>query len=89
MGVSSCADVLVSTIVDLGRSLNMRVIAEGVETTEQWLRLAAVGCNEFQGYLSSPPVAADLIARMYEGQKVDLPGQDARFAPECRIASAA
>ncbi|AQR62686.1 hypothetical protein BZG35_14300 [Brevundimonas sp. LM2] len=89
IGLSNCADVLVSTIIDLGRSLNMRVIAEGVETTEQWLRLAAVGCNEFQGYLSSPPVGADLIARMYDGQKVDLPGQDARFAPERRIASAA
>ncbi|CAL1691055.1 hypothetical protein MMB232_01190 [Brevundimonas subvibrioides] len=88
MGRSQCADVLVSSILQLGRSLNMRVIAEGVETPDQWLRLAAVGCNEFQGYLASRPVSADVIDRIYAGERVEVVGQDARFAPEHRMAAA-
>jgi diguanylate cyclase (GGDEF)-like protein len=88
MGQSKSADVLVSTIVQLGRSLNMRVIAEGVETPDQWLRLAAAGCNEFQGYLASRPVAADVIDRIYAGEVVEVAGQDARYAPEHRMAAA-
>ena len=55
MGRSKSADALVSSIVQLGRSLNMRVIAEGVETAEQWLRLAAAGCNEFQAISPAVP----------------------------------
>ncbi len=61
LGESEAADALVSTIVQLGRSLNMRVLAEGVETNDQWLRLSAAGCREFQGYLTSRPVTADVI----------------------------
>ncbi|MBX9801640.1 MAG: EAL domain-containing protein [Caulobacteraceae bacterium] len=89
MGQSESADVLVSTIVQLGRSLNMRVIAEGVETPDQWLRLAAAGCNEFQGYLASRPVTAEVIDQVYAGQVVAVDGQDARYAPERRLAAAA
>lgn len=88
MGQSKSADALVSTIVQLGRSLNMRVIAEGVETPDQWLRLAAAGCNEFQGYLASRPVTAEAIDRIYAGEVVEVDGQDARYAPEYRLAAA-
>lgn len=84
MGQSKSADVLVSSILQLGRSLNMRVIAEGVETPDQWLRLAAIGCNEFQGYLASRPVVADVIDRIYAGERVDVDGQDPDYAPEHR-----
>lgn len=87
MGQSRSADVLVSTILQLGRSLNMRVIAEGVETPDQWLRLAAVGCTEFQGYLTSRPVSADVMDRIYAGEAVEIDGQDARYAPESRRAA--
>lgn len=87
MGQSRSADALVSTIVQMGRSLNMRVIAEGVETPDQWLRLAAIGCNEFQGYLASRPVTAEVIDRIYAGEVVEVAGQDARFAPEHRKAA--
>lgn len=88
MGRSKSADVLVSSIVQLGRSLNMRVIAEGVETADQWLRLTAAGCNEFQGYLASRPVPAEVIDRIYAGERVEVVGEDARFAPEHRLAAA-
>ena len=81
MGRSRSADVLVSSIVHLGRSLDMRVIAEGVETPEQWLRLASAGCNEFQGYLTSRPVTADCIERLCAGEAGAVEPQDPRFTP--------
>ncbi|HEX3142295.1 MAG TPA: EAL domain-containing protein, partial [Rhizobacter sp.] len=47
---------LVKAIVSVGRSLNMVLVAEGVETTEQAAYLNSVGCHLAQGYLFSRPV---------------------------------
>lgn len=44
-------------IVDLGKSLELNVIAEGVETEEQRRLLEEFGCDEIQGYFFSPPVS--------------------------------
>jgi EAL domain-containing protein (putative c-di-GMP-specific phosphodiesterase class I) len=46
---------LVSTMVTLGRSLGISVLAEGVESSEQLAFLTALGCEAAQGYLFSPP----------------------------------
>ena len=43
-------------VISLGHELNLKVIAEGVETEEQLEFLHANGCDEMQGYLLSPPV---------------------------------
>ncbi len=56
---------IVKTVITLGRSLDLRVIAEGVETVEQREQLRAYGCDEIQGYLIGRPVAADEIARRW------------------------
>ncbi len=45
---------IASAIIQMGRSLGMTVIAEGVETAAQAEFLAAQGCDEFQGFLVSP-----------------------------------
>jgi EAL domain-containing protein (putative c-di-GMP-specific phosphodiesterase class I) len=50
--------VIVRSIVDLGHSLGLRVVAEGVETVDTWQALEAVGCDLAQGYLISRPVCA-------------------------------
>ncbi len=56
------AQVIVRTIIDLGTGLGMKVVAEGVETTEQALFLAHAGCDELQGYLlGKPRKASDII----------------------------
>jgi diguanylate cyclase (GGDEF)-like protein len=52
------ARTIVHTMIQLGRSLGMRVTAEGVETREQLDRLRRDGCDEIQGYFFSRPVPA-------------------------------
>jgi EAL domain-containing protein (putative c-di-GMP-specific phosphodiesterase class I) len=47
---------VVRTITDLAHGLGMTVVAEGVETEEQAARLAAIGCDEMQGFLVSRPL---------------------------------
>ncbi|MDO9140264.1 MAG: EAL domain-containing protein [Methylobacter sp.] len=49
----------IKTIVSLGQVLNMKVIAEGVETESQLTLLQSFGCHEIQGYYLSPPLPAD------------------------------
>ena len=49
---------IVRAIIQLGRSLNMQVIAEGVESAEQEAYIIAQGCNEGQGYYYSRPLSA-------------------------------
>ncbi len=49
---------VVRAVVNMGTSLHMLVVAEGVETREQLSFLESLDCHEAQGYLFSPPVAA-------------------------------
>lgn len=62
---------IVATIVALTRSLNLKVVAEGVETAEQHIALKSVGCHEAQGYLFSRPVPAQEIAVLLRNDAVD------------------
>lgn len=51
-------DTLLEAIVSLGQNLNMSVLAEGIETQGQYIRLCCFGCELGQGFLFSPAVSA-------------------------------
>jgi diguanylate cyclase (GGDEF)-like protein/PAS domain S-box-containing protein len=51
----SRSETIVRTVVSLGRELGFAVIAEGVETEEQFQRLQELGCPQVQGYLFAAP----------------------------------
>lgn len=53
----SKVDIVVSTIVSLGQSLEMKIVAEGVETKEQYEFLRDIFCDEIQEYYFSRPIA--------------------------------
>src|SRR5690606_30645056 len=50
---------IASTVIAMAHRLRMRVIAEGVEEQGQFNYLRAQGCDEMQGFLFSPPLAAE------------------------------
>ena len=57
------AGVLARAIIDLGRSLGLDVIAEGIETERQRERLRALGCTVGQGFLFARPLPPDEFDR--------------------------
>ena len=71
--VSELADnpddqAIAMAVISLGHKLNLRVIAEGVETEQQVRFLRENDCDEMQGYLFSPPVKPDAIAALMRAE---------------------
>ena len=61
---------LVEGIVSLGAALDLRTLAEGIETVEQRQRLLATGCVFGQGYLFARPTRADEVPALLRGDIV-------------------
>jgi len=55
---------IVSSIIALGRSLQLRIVAEGVETDGQRQYLSDLGCDLLQGYHLGKPVGAEEFLRL-------------------------
>jgi diguanylate cyclase (GGDEF)-like protein/PAS domain S-box-containing protein len=61
---------IVDAIIQLARGLNLRVVAEGVETRQQLEFLKAHRCREVQGHCFSYPLPAPLFEQLFEKQQV-------------------
>jgi EAL domain-containing protein (putative c-di-GMP-specific phosphodiesterase class I) len=59
---------LVETIINMAHNLDLKVIAEGVETKEQLQFLKQRQCNEAQGYFFSRPISAQEVSSIFEKQ---------------------
>ncbi len=71
---------IVRTIIELARVLGMDVVAEGIETCEQYLMLRQLGCRFGQGYLFAKPMSAEAVTELLR-----LPG---RILPDPELAEA-
>jgi diguanylate cyclase (GGDEF)-like protein len=60
------AEAIVTGSVELAHALGAAVVAEGIETYEQWLFVCAIGCDIAQGYLIGEPVTATEITALLE-----------------------
>ena len=65
---------IAKAVIALARSLQLTVVAEGVETRQQAEALYSEGCHEMQGFLFSKPVPADEFERLLKEQApISLP----------------
>ncbi|HVT59268.1 MAG TPA: EAL domain-containing protein [Thermoanaerobaculia bacterium] len=60
---------IASAMIALAHSLNIRVVAEGVEAEGQWRILRDQGCDEVQGYYFSPPLTAADCRQLLQGSR--------------------
>ena len=66
IGTTPDETTIVTAIINMGRNLKLRVVAEGVETQEELVFLQAHKCDEAQGYYFSRPVLPQQFASMLE-----------------------
>jgi diguanylate cyclase (GGDEF)-like protein len=64
LGHEADDDSIVTSVIDLARSLGVSVVAEGVETEEQLAGLRARGCDTMQGFLFAKPAPAATVAAL-------------------------
>jgi len=60
--------IFVETIVKMGQTLSIKIIAEGVELKEQVKYLQDIGCDQYQGYYFSKPLCVDDFEKLYFNQ---------------------
>jgi diguanylate cyclase (GGDEF)-like protein len=72
---------IVRSTIELGHSLGLKVVAEGVEDPEGFAQLRALGCDSAQGYYMSPPLPAEEFRRWLDGSlPVGAPKADCAVA---------
>ena len=63
---------IVKSIVSLAKAFSLSVVAEGVESKEQFDLIDSMGCEEFQGYLYSKPLSRDDLIEFLSNKKIGL-----------------
>ncbi len=59
---------ITKAIINMAHQLNLRVVAEGVETLEELSFIRENACDEIQGYFFSPPIPADELTRLLKAE---------------------
>ena len=74
-GIDRCEghDGIARTVVDLGKNLNLRVVAEGIETEAVYLHLRSIGCEIGQGYFIARPLAVEAFELWLSSGQNHLP----------------
>ena len=70
--VTRTNELIVSSVADLARSLGLRLVAEGIEDEESWVRLRRHGCHEAQGFWMSRPLPEPALADWLEENREPL-----------------
>ncbi len=70
-------EALVAAIIGLGESLDLRVVAEGIEDAVTENQLRRMGCDAIQGYFIGPPASPERLARLFAARAARRPGWDA------------
>jgi hypothetical protein len=78
---------LVEAIISMAHSLDLNVVAEGVETEEQMHFLRDLGCDYLQGFLIGKPMPADQFETLFERVRL-LPRQDCESLEQGRLLAA-
>jgi EAL domain-containing protein (putative c-di-GMP-specific phosphodiesterase class I) len=60
---------LATALIEIAHTLNLKAIAEGVETPEQLEFLRSLGCDGIQGYLFSPAVPVEAATKILQDQR--------------------
>ena len=69
IGTSLDSEAIIKSMLQLGRVLNLAVIAEGVETKEELAFLKKHGCELIQGYYFHKPMSPDKISQLLQTKK--------------------
>ena len=64
IGTSIESDSIINTIISLAKSLDLRTVAEGIETEQQLEFLQKAGVDHAQGFLMSKPMSVDKIEKL-------------------------
>jgi len=70
------AQTILSSTIELGHRLGLKVVAEGVEEAEAWNLLRRLGCDYAQGYLISPPLPPAQVPAYVREANALLPASD-------------
>ncbi|MGC3979750.1 MAG: GGDEF domain-containing phosphodiesterase [Steroidobacteraceae bacterium] len=78
---------LITSIIDIAKSLNLKIVAEGVAAPTHWDMLAKWGCDEAQGFLISQPVPAAEVPNSWSRGRWDAQTYSFVIAPESAAAA--
>jgi diguanylate cyclase (GGDEF)-like protein/PAS domain S-box-containing protein len=85
MLADAASSAIAQAIVSLSHAMSLSLLAEGVETEEQRLCLAGLGCDAYQGYLFSPPVPPEKFELLLMGGAGVQPQASVRNRASCGV----